>query len=411
MRVLHTSDWHLGRKLVNLSRDEEIYEALQWLLGVIEAEGVDVLVVAGDIFDVASPPSTAEHIYYDFLSGLVRTNCRHVVITGGNHDAPGKLEAPRELLSKLGFHIRGKMGVQPEDDVIRLHDQQGRLEAVVAAIPFIRERDIPAAVSGLEGAEDRVARIRQGIRTHYERMGLACSKVLSENGSRVPIIGTGHLFATGSRDSKENSLIYAGNLENLNVSDLPAVFDYLALGHIHRAQSVGLRANVWYSGSLIPLDFNENPDKKVVLLVDFSQEGQTPQVKPLEVPRRRELRTVSGSLESVVDQLEHLWVEPGQSTWVRVLLTERVVGGNPQLFLNEKFADRPIQILQVSYQPGISQAGVDESEIRDFAQLTPEDIFTDLCQSRALPEADMEELTDSFRALLSYMQEESGEDA
>ncbi|MEL7220922.1 MAG: exonuclease subunit SbcD, partial [Bacteroidota bacterium] len=107
MKVLHTSDWHLGQKLLQLDRQEEFALALDWLLEVIIAEQIDVLLVSGDIFDIGNPPNQSRELYYNFLRRLLNSECRHVVITGGNHDSPAMLNAPRELLAAFNIHIVG----------------------------------------------------------------------------------------------------------------------------------------------------------------------------------------------------------------------------------------------------------------------------------------------------------------
>lgn len=141
MRLLHTSDWHLGKRLFDKERYDVFENFLTWLLSTIRKERVDTLIVAGDIFDTAVPTNKSLRLYYDFLSHLSGSGCRHVVIVSGNHDSPTLLEAPKEILASLGVHVIGG-AENPENEVIELKDSSGKLEGVVCAVPFLRERDI-----------------------------------------------------------------------------------------------------------------------------------------------------------------------------------------------------------------------------------------------------------------------------
>jgi len=105
MKILHTSDWHLGQKFLSKDRIDEHQSALDWLRQTIIEQEIDVLLVSGDIFDIGNPPSYARHLYYRFLTSLQGTYCRHVVITGGNHDSPSMLNAPKELLEILNVYV------------------------------------------------------------------------------------------------------------------------------------------------------------------------------------------------------------------------------------------------------------------------------------------------------------------
>ncbi|RME09699.1 MAG: exonuclease subunit SbcD, partial [Bacteroidetes bacterium] len=142
MKILHTSDWHLGQKLTGRDRDEEHRLALDWLADFIAQEKVDVLVVAGDVFDIHNPPNSARELYYRFLRKLIQSSVRHVVVIGGNHDSPNMLEAPKELLQLLGIHVVGAATGHVSDEIIELKDADGKVELVVAAVPFLRDQDL-----------------------------------------------------------------------------------------------------------------------------------------------------------------------------------------------------------------------------------------------------------------------------
>nr|MCU0347519.1 exonuclease subunit SbcD [Saprospiraceae bacterium] len=258
MKILHTSDWHLGQKFISRDREEEHRLALDWLVQTIEKEQVDLLLVAGDVFDIGSPPNYARALYFNFLKKVVRTKCRHIVITGGNHDSPQMLEAPRELLQLLDVHVVGAASEQVGDEIIVLKNEQGEPEAVVAAVPFLRDQDLRRAASS-DGGQERIERIKEGILAHYVAVGEAVVTDFAK--LKIPKIAMAHLCVTGAEASDKQDNIYLGNVENIRADQFPSVFGYVALGHIHRPQKIGGLKQVRYSGSLIPLSFSETKDE------------------------------------------------------------------------------------------------------------------------------------------------------
>ncbi|NJK82443.1 MAG: exonuclease subunit SbcD [Saprospiraceae bacterium] len=209
MKFLHTSDWHLGQRLQTNERLVEHQQALAWLVQTIDEQQIDCLIVAGDLFDIANPPTSAQQLYYSFLTDLLQTNCRYVVIIGGNHDSPNLLNAPKQLLYKLNIHVVGMATEQLEEEIIELKDKHGKLEAVVAAVPFLRDKDLKTSISG-ETALERIAAIRQALRQHYQDIG---EKVASYRPLNIPILATGHLYLkeVGYHQGRDN--IYIGDRE------------------------------------------------------------------------------------------------------------------------------------------------------------------------------------------------------
>ena len=316
MKIIHTSDWHLGQKLLYNDREQEHRLALDWLLEAIDREQADGLIVAGDIFDIGNPPNYARSLYYQFLRRLLNTKCRHVVITGGNHDSPAMLNAPRELLQALNVHVVGAASEDPAEEVVVWKDETGAVEAIIAAVPFLRDRDLRYSVTG-ETGYDRVEQIRQGIKKHYEEVA---AYIEEQPGAQdVPVIATGHLYATGADASGKQDNIYIGNTENIEARHFPDLFDYVALGHIHRAQVVGGLEQVRYSGSLIPLSFSETQDDKGVYVLEWSGK-KLDNIRSLPVPVFRRLKGITGTLEEVQESLAR-FVEKereGLEPWIEV---------------------------------------------------------------------------------------------
>ncbi len=298
MRVLHTADWHLGQHfLTGQERLTEQKSFLDWLLATVLAEGVDALVLAGDVFDTTTPSHAAQELYYDFLVRLQATGCRDVVIVGGNHDSPTLLNASRRLLRALRIHVVGGVPTDPGEQLISLAGASGQPDLVVVAVPFLRDRDLRLTVAG-ETPDERQLRIRDSIAGHY--------KTLSEHDlvrrlreRDVPVLATGHLYAAGgeAREGAERD-VHIGGLGVIAAEHFPATFDYVALGHLHRPQVVGGRAHIRYSGSPVPLSFTEADDKQQVLLLEFAGAG-APTIMPLAVPVARRLQRFHGELEAV----------------------------------------------------------------------------------------------------------------
>lgn len=318
MKILHTSDWHLGQKFLYNSRAEEHQLALDWLKNTIETEQIDCLIIAGDIFDIGNPPNYARRLYYQFLYSLLNTCCRHVVITGGNHDSPSMLDAPRELLQALNVYVVGAATEDVRDEILELKNEEGKIELVVAGVPFLRDRDVRTSVAGETGLE-RIAQIQQGITQHYETVAAA---VEMYKGLDIPLIATGHLYAQGAQASDKQDNIYIGDKENIKSDQVPSIFDYVALGHIHRAQMIGLDDRIYYSGSIIPLSFSETKDEKVVLIVEFEKDQRKGAIRFVPLPIFRRLKTITGTLEYVQTRLEklHESYKDHLTTWVEVMV-------------------------------------------------------------------------------------------
>ncbi len=401
MKILHTSDWHLGQKFISRDREEEHRLALDWLVQTIENEGVELLIVAGDIFDIGSPPNYARALYFNFLKKVVRTKCRHVVITGGNHDSPQMLEAPRELLQLLDVHVVGAANEDAAAEIVVLKNEKGEPEAVVAAVPFLRDQDLRRAATS-DGGQDRIERIKEGILAHYVTVGEAMEPFAK---LKIPLILTGHLCVTGAEASDKQDNIYLGNVENIRADQFPGVFGYVALGHIHRPQKIGGLKQVRYSGSLIPLSFSETKDEKSVTLVEFKKD-KLETISLLTVPVGRRLKLVEGSLTEVQEKLEalHERYKNELSPWVEVLVETDAVIPNLNGLLHDFTRDMHLDLLKIrskhAYNP--LDAQVHEVELED---LLPIDVFRKKCESAGRAPEDVEELVQTFRELESWMTE------
>ncbi len=400
MKILHTSDWHLGQKFLFNDREEEHRLALDWLLQIIYNHEVEGLIVAGDVFDIGNPPHTARRLYYSFLTRLIQTSCRHVVIIGGNHDSPAMLNAPKDLLATLNIHVVGAATENMEEEVIEWKDQQGNLKAVVAAVPFLRDGDLRFSMAG-ESAYERVERIRGAILKHYQTLATTVEQYKKQG---VPVLATGHLYVKGAFASDKQNNIYIGDTENIEAAQFPEVFDYIALGHIHRAQPVAGKHHIRYSGSLIPLSFSETKDDKSVYLIDFENDTLK-SVEALSLPTFRRLKTIEGTLPEVEASLQRFAAkgERGLRPWIEIIVhTDQLI---PQLDLYLKDFTKNMQLdllkIRVQYHYQALDTSSQEADLISFDVL---EVFRKKCESYGNLPDNQEEIEATFLELKEWME-------
>ena len=289
MRILHTADWHIGQRLHERSRLDEHKQFLDWLLETIQEHKVELLLVSGDIFDTALPSSDSTNLYYRFLYRLFDETDAYTVITAGNHDSPRHLEAPREFLEMGRIYVVG-LTDEPAKCVFTFPRNNPRV--AVAAVPFLSESDLRHL--SYETEVDRNKRYREWLKAFYVDC-VACMP------AELPKILMGHLFVQGGKVSDSERNIQIGGATAVHVSDFPKDVSYVALGHLHRPQTIkGTDYPVRYSGSPIPLRFNETSYRKVVYLLELSEDGMLIRDEEIEIPVFKKLCTVKGNETSVL---------------------------------------------------------------------------------------------------------------
>ena len=402
MKILHTSDWHLGQRFLFNDREDEHQRALDWLANTIREQEVDALVVAGDIFDINNPPNYARTMYYHFLTSLLGSCCRHIVITAGNHDSPSMLNAPKELLRMLNIHVVGSVTENLEDEIIELKDKAGKPELVIAAVPFLRDRDLRFSQAG-EGSFTRLQKVREGMAEHYRQIG---DLVKPFRKKKIPLIATGHLYAFGAKASDKQDNIYAGDVENIKADQFPAVFDYVALGHIHRPQLIDEQGYIRYSGSLIPLSFSETKDDKSVYILHF-QRDQLMEVETVAVPLFRRLKSIQGNLQDVKESLRRFDQKGGRelTPWIEVIVeTDRLIP-RLDLQLRDFTKEMDIRLLKIKIERSGALLQHANSEAVNLSDLEDvESVFKKKCLRFGSPPDEMDELLRSFRELRKTIQ-------
>ena len=409
MRVLHTADWHLGQRFISgHERIDEHRHFLHWLVATVREQAVEVLVIAGDVFDSGSPANQALELYYDFLLQMQGTDCRDIVVVGGNHDSPATLNAPARLLRHLRVHVVGCVPDCFEDQVLILNDAAGLPDLVVCAVPFLRDRDVRLSVPG-ETAEEREARLKQGIADHYARIA-EVEQVWQLKAEGLPVLATGHLYAAGAAPSDSERTIHVGNLGQVTAEHFPEIFDYVALGHLHRPQQVGGREHIRYSGSPIALSFSEIDHGKEVLLLDFAG-GKLAGLTALAVPGTRRLLRFHGTLEEVVGMLvaydnTGFLLPAWADVEVRSELTQLEVA-EALLKVIQELDRKQVEVLArrhlrlVKLRP-LAETGDDEESLTpSLHDFTERQVFAQRLESE--PEAGRAELLAAFDELLEGM--------
>lgn len=415
-RLLHTADWHLGQTLHGRSRAYEHGRFLHWLLDRLEDEAADALVVAGDIFDVASPSSEAQAQFYDFLAEARRRfPALELVVLGGNHDSPARLDAPRELLDALRIHVVGGLPVGPDGEVdvasaVRpLRGRSGEIEARILCVPFLRRRELPAGDPAAEpGADEAHRALVAGHRALYARLREAAA---AQAGPGEAIVATGHCYMAEGRVSElSERRIQVGYQHALPADLFDEDLAYVALGHLHRAQAVAGRDNVRYSGSPIPLSLAERDYPHQVVRVDL-EDGRFVRAEPLLVPRSVEILFVPEEhqpLDLVVPRLEALPKPPeGADEATRPLLEVRVLLDRAQPRLRQDVQDALqgawARLLRIDVRrPDVPEAAR-TIPTRELDAISPVDVFR--ARHRQVRGADASEaLEATFLELLEEVQ-------
>lgn len=412
MKILHTSDWHLGRSLYGRKRYDEFSEFLDWLSRTIEEENIDALLVAGDIFDTSTPGNRAQELYYRFLWRVSASCCRHIVVIAGNHDSPSFLNAPKELLRALNVYVVGSMTENPEDEVLVLYDEQDRPQAIVCAVPYLRDKDIRTVEPG-ETIDDKNAKLIEGLKNHYADVCAIAEQKQSLFGKAghmgIPIVAMGHLFTAGGKTVDGDGVreLYVGSLAHVGKDVFPTSIDYLALGHLHVPQCIGNAENLRYSGSPVPMGFGEAKQQKVVVIVDFKPLSTQPDASCImkKVPCFQPLVRIAGSLDDIHTGLEEL-KQNNSPAWIEIEYTGTDIIGNLREMLDETMAGSPMEILRIKNKRLIDRviSAVTEDETLD--DLDAGDVF-ERCMDAfdVLPE-DRTELIASYKEVINSLMEE-----
>lgn len=421
MKFIHTADWHLGNTMHDIERSKETGTFLEWLKNEIQVVGAEVLVIAGDVFDVVNPSNVAKTQYYRFLASLLNTNCRNVVVVGGNHDSGTLLDAPAEILGALNINVVGSINNRKLDDlVVELKDGNGNVIGICCAVPYMRDLELEQFYKSIDNGEKNNEDLLKRLYADVYKLAL------ERRGERnIPIIATGHLYAsnlsgrdgeTGTSEAAEaleNSVDdgvreVIGTLGNVSVDAFPNGMDYVALGHIHYATMVAKNPKVRYSGSPFVMGFDEANCKHCVLAVDVAPNVE-PVVEKIVVPRTMRFEQFKGDLEALKRSLRNLENEllaNPMETYVDLLLTSgSFVSLNDALEAEEAgkhFVVKRHRISREVLRNGAS--GIDDG-VESTKQFTKEDYFRMLIASNMQDGEDSESVKKVYDKFIGLFNE------
>lgn len=380
LRLIHTADWHLGHTLHGVSRQLEHQQFLNWLLAELLDKQADALIVAGDIFDSANPSAAAQAQLYEFLVKAKNQQPElNIILVGGNHDSATRLDAPSSILNALGIHVVGglqrdnQQGIDWQRLIVPLTNAAGEVKAWCGAMPFLRNADLPSS----EADDALVA----GVKTLYDEL-FSLMQQQAKNGESL--IMTGHCYmVNGNVSELSERKILGGNQHALPVELFPKAIDYVALGHLHLAQKVGANQHIRYSGSPIPLSFDESHYVHSVLQVGV-QAGQETAITKLKIPRHIELLRLPNSkdfatLSDVLAQLESLElnaVHESQHPFVELRIKLDKPEPSLRQQIEEVIARLPVRLLKITTAYTGSDGSLADLQIEQrLEELQPLDVF------------------------------------
>nr|WP_113864815.1 exonuclease subunit SbcD [Brenneria salicis]NMN92400.1 exodeoxyribonuclease I subunit D [Brenneria salicis ATCC 15712 = DSM 30166]RBP67740.1 exodeoxyribonuclease I subunit D [Brenneria salicis ATCC 15712 = DSM 30166]RLM32291.1 exonuclease subunit SbcD [Brenneria salicis ATCC 15712 = DSM 30166] len=384
MRIIHTADWHLGQYFYTKSRAAEHQAFLHWLIAQVEQHQVDAVIVAGDIFDNGSPPSYAREMYYRFVVELQRTGCQLVVL-GGNHDSVATLNESRDLLACLNTRVIASTDGDPDKQVMVLENRQHQPGAILCAIPFLRPRDLMSSQAGQSGEEKQLT-LLNAIAAHYQQCYQLACRQRDALGLPLPIIATGHLTTVGVTASDSVRDIYIGTLDAFPAQAFPPA-DYIALGHIHRPQRVTQSAHIRYSGSPIPLSFDELGSEKSVCLVTFAPDSP-PIIDALPVPVTQPMQLIKANLTDIERQLAVFADYQGEKPiWLDIEITTQAYLSDIQKRIQALTDGLAVEVLLLRRNREQHQQAIARQEKETLDELTVHDVF----ERRLATAVDLEE--------------------
>ena len=396
MKILHTSDWHLGQNFMGQSRVEEHHSFLTWLLDTIVKEKIDALLVAGDIFDTGTPPNYALELYYNFLKELSAIKSLKItIITAGNHDSIATLKAPKQLLEILNIKVITS-GDKDEDPIISIYNDDKKLEAIVCAVPFLRD-GIIREFSANTTSKQKEELTNNGIKAYYQNCYEKATILKSD--LDIPIIAMGHLTLLGGKNSDSEREIYIGGKLDIGSNYLGDLFDYVALGHLHRNQKIGLE-HIQYSGSPINLSFSEVNDTKKVNIIEFDKTKAI--ISKLDIPQTKKLIVLKGDGNTIIKKLENI---EDKDSFIEVHLSD----DNPALAnqnIREYASDNDLVILAVKVRKTDEAISIKVQNAQSLDDLSIQDVFDErIAQDDIVDIKFKEQLNLTFNQVYSKVQE------
>ncbi|WP_027135150.1 exonuclease SbcCD subunit D C-terminal domain-containing protein [Geminicoccus roseus] len=409
MRLIHTSDWHLGHEILGFDRGLEHDAFLDWLLDQVEVLGADVLLVTGDIYDSVNPSTAAQRRFYRFVARVLdKVPGLQLLLTGGNHDSPSRLELPADLLDAQRVAIMGSVprtGGRPDPArlAVPLRDRGGAIRAVCAAIPYLRPGDLPDDVGG------------DGPVAELHRQAVAAADAMRGD---LPLVVTGHLHVSGGEVSDlSERRVLIGGAEVVPASVYPAHAAYVALGHLHRPQQIKGPTAIRYAGSPFPLSVTERDYRHGIVVVDLDGGGEA-RIETVQAPRTvpflRVPRTGAVPLDQVEAALRELSLEdPGPERRAFLEVAVRLDGPEPDLRrrIEQALDGKPVRLVRVAREVAAAAPGGGQVVPAELAELAEIEVFQRMHAQEHGGHPPAEDLLQAFRQLLSDVRDAEGREA
>jgi DNA repair protein SbcD/Mre11 len=399
MKILHTADWHIGKVLHRQSLYDDLNLFFDWIIKYIQDHKIDLLLVSGDIFDLANPSNSDTKLYYHTLYRLSKTNVK-IIITGGNHDSISLLDAPSALLDVLDITVVGGARDDKYEEIIPIYRKNEMPECVVLAVPFLRDKDLRQSMQASETG-DKSTIIHDAIKQHYDDLVMMAREKYGES---IPLLAMGHLYMKGSITSDSEREIHIGNLEGLDSNIIHPGIDYMALGHIHKPQKIGNKNNIRYSGSPVFLDFSERDYDKMVIELDI-EANEIKSIIPVAIPKSREILKFTGDLIAVKSMMMEYQNKYPLTAFIEIEIKEKqfdVLKIQALEDMIDSIKSEEFKILKnrIVFDQTPDAMNNLQNESRTIQDLTPLDIFRQKLSENNLNELEMKELTDIYVSLI-----------
>ncbi|GGH14828.1 exonuclease subunit SbcD [Sphingobacterium alkalisoli] len=386
LKILHTADWHIGQLFHEYDRTYEHQQFLDWLVQTLETEQIDVLLVSGDVFDISNPAAASIKMFYTFLNQATRANPDvQIVITAGNHDSASRLEAPKPLLESSNVHIIGVVEKDEEGEIdykkmaVPLHDASGTVRVWCLAVPFLRMGDYPSV-------PDCTNPYTEGVTALYSK---AFEYIQQNKQEKQSIIAMGHLHAQQAEvtDLDKAERLIMGGVESISAQAFNPEIKYVALGHIHKAQRIGGKEHIRYSGSPLPMSFSELNYKHQV--ITFELDAEVSNLRSIEIPVFVPLQRIPLNAQPLPEVLTLLEQLPAKGNVAETIpyLEVRVLLDGPEPDLRHKvetaLIGKNVRLAKIDVKYPSSKSEAAEFITHDkLNELQPLDVFAKVYQSR-----------------------------
>lgn len=386
MKILHTADWHIGQLFHEYDRTYEHQQFLNWLVDTLQTEQIDVLLISGDVFDISNPSASSIKMFYSFLNKATGVNSDlQIIITAGNHDSASRLEAPKPLLESSNVHIIGLVEKDAEGNIeyqkllVPIHDDSKNVKIWCLAIPFLRMGDYPNILNCTNPYTEGV--------TAFYKDAFEYASLKKQDGQTIIAMGHLHTHHAEVSDLDKTERLIMGGVECIPATAFHKDIKYVALGHIHKAQRIGGKEHIRYSGSPLPMSFSELNYKHQVIVFELDEEIS--ELKSIEIPLSVPLQRIPQTplpLHEVIGLLDNLPIMDNNLQTVP-FLEVRILLDGPEPALRHKvetaLAGKRVRLAKIDVKYPASTLQAPEFITPDeLNELQPIDVFGKVYQSR-----------------------------